>query len=89
MESGRVSMSGNYYDNAIIFLGKPVIAKKTETTSDGLTDTRYSLGFDRGKIGKLIVQNIAIAIKGDAADIDEAIKLIDWQKLYDLIDKNN
>jgi hypothetical protein len=89
MESGRVSMSGNYYDNAIIFLGKPVIAKKTETTSDGLTATRYSIGFDRAKIGKFIVQNIAITINGDSADIDEAIKLIDWQKLYDVIDKNN
>jgi hypothetical protein len=87
MDGGSVSLKGDYYDNAIVFLGKPVIAKKTETTSDGLTATRYELAFDRAKIGKMEVQNIAVTFKGDSADIDEAIKLINWQKLSDLIAK--
>ncbi|RWY54067.1 hypothetical protein [Mucilaginibacter gilvus] len=89
MDGGRVSLSGNYYDNAIVFLGKPLTSKKTRTTDDNLTDTRYDIGFDKTKMGKLIVQNVVVTFKGDSADIDEAIKLIDWQKLYALIDKNN
>lgn len=87
MESGRVSLSGNYYDNALVFLGKPVISKKTRTTSDNLTDTRYGIGFDIKKLSKMLVQNIVVTFQGDSADIDEAIKLIDWQKLNDLIEK--
>lgn len=87
MDGGSVSLHGEYYDSAIVYLGKPVIAKKTENTSDGLTDTRYQMAFDRAKISKLSVQNIAVTFKGDSADIDEAIKLIDWQKLSDLIEK--
>jgi len=87
MDGGRVSMSGNYYDNAVVFLGKPVSSKTTSTGSDGLTTSRYAIGFDKTRIGKLIVQNIVVTFKGDSADIDEAIKLIDWQKLSDLIER--
>jgi hypothetical protein len=87
MDGGSVSLHGNYYDNAIVFLGKPVVGKETETTSDGLTTTRYAIGYDRTKISKMAVQNIVITFKGDSADIDEAIKLINWQKLSDLIAK--
>ena len=87
MESGRVSMSGNYYDNALVFLGKPATAKKTVTTDDGITADSYGIAFDKARIGKLVVQNIVVKFKGDSADIDEAIKLIDWQKLSSLIGK--
>ncbi|WP_295794777.1 hypothetical protein [Mucilaginibacter sp.] len=87
MDGGSVSLHGNYYDDAIVFLGKPVVAKKTENTSDGLNTTRYEIAFDRTKIGRLAVQNVVITFKGDSADIDEAIKLINWQKLSDLIAK--
>lgn len=87
MDGGRVSMSGNYYDNAVVFLGKPVSSKTTSTGSDGLTTTRYAIGFDKTRISKLVVQNVVVTFKGDSADIDEAIKLIDWQKLSDLIER--
>lgn len=87
MESGRASMSANYYDNALVFLGKPVSYKHTETTSDGLTDDEYAIAFDRKRISQLEVQNITVQFKGDSADIDAAIKLIDWQKLSSLIEK--
>jgi len=87
MDGGTASLHGDYYDTALVYLGQPVVAKKTETTSDGITDTRYELAFDRTKISRLSVQNIAVTFKGDSADIDEAIKLINWQKLSDLIAK--
>jgi len=87
MDGGHVSMSGNYYDNAVVFLGKPVSSKTTATGGDGLTTIRYAIGFDKARIGKLVVQNIVVTFKGDSADIDEAIKLIDWQKLSDLIER--
>ncbi|ASU36391.1 hypothetical protein [Mucilaginibacter xinganensis] len=87
MDGGSVSLHGDYYDTALVFLGKPVVAKSTENTNDGLTDTRYELAFNRTKIGRLVVQNIAVQFKGDSADIDEAIKMIDWQKLSDLIER--
>ena len=87
MDGGSVSLHGNYYDDAIVFLGQPVVGKKTETTSDGLTTTRYEIAFDRAKISRMAVQNIVLTFIGDSADIDEAVKLINWQKLSDLIEK--
>ncbi|MEO6631109.1 MAG: hypothetical protein ABIN13_05280 [Mucilaginibacter sp.] len=87
MDGGTASLHGDYYDNAVVFLGKPVVAQKTETYSDGLNTTRYQIAFDRTKIGGMAVQNIVVTFKGDSADIDEVIKLINWQKLSDLIAK--
>jgi hypothetical protein len=87
MDGDQVSLSGQYYDSAVVFLGKPVTVKKTRTTDDGLIDTRYAIGFDKTRIGKLVVQNIVVTFKGDSDDIDEAIKLIDWKKLSDMIQK--
>ena len=87
MESGSVSLSANYYDSALVFLGKPATAKTTTHTSDGLTEDGYGIAFDNKKIGSLVVQNIMVQFKGDSADIDEAVKLIDWQKLSSLIEK--
>ncbi|MEO6849872.1 MAG: hypothetical protein ABI203_08170, partial [Mucilaginibacter sp.] len=72
---------------ALVFLGKPVNYKKTVTTSDGLTADGYSMAYDSRRISRMEVQNIAVEFKGDSADIDEAIKLIDWQKLSSLIEK--
>lgn len=87
MSEGAADMHANYYDEALIFLGKPVAGKTPDNWSDGLSGMRYKIGFDHAKIGKTVVQNVAITIKGDAADIDAAIALIDWQKLYALINK--
>ena len=87
MSDGRIDMSGDYYDNATVFLGKPVVNTATVNNDNGLTTTRYAIGFDGAKRSRLIVQNIVVTFKGDSADIDEAIKLIDWKKLYDLVAK--
>ena len=87
MADGAPDMHANYYDEAVIFLGKPVVSKTPDSWSDGLSGMRYKIAFDRSKIGKLVVQNYAITIKGDTADIDAAVALIDWQKLYALISK--
>lgn len=87
MDGSRVTMSGDYYDRALIVLGKPVTKKTEEKTSDGLTTVTYVAGFDKSKIGKPITQNIVVEIKGDADDIKAAVKLIDWKKLSDMIAK--
>ena len=91
MKDGHPDMSPGreaYMDNALIFLGKPVTSKKEdEYDNDGQTRYHYTIGFDKTKIGKAVVQNIVVSIKGDAADIDAVIALIDWQKLYALIAK--
>ncbi len=87
MLSGKVDMTGDYYDDAVIILGKPVIKKALEQRPDGLMEADYSTGFDRSKINHYTTQNIAITIHGDAADINVAMKLIDWKKLYSLIAK--
>jgi len=81
------NMSADYYDRAIIFLGKPLLKKETTKWHDGLDGISYYIDFDKSKIGKLITQNIVVQIIGDSADIDAAIKLIDWQKLNDMIEK--
>jgi|SRR6185503_14565721 len=87
MQSGKVDMTGDYYDNALIILGKPVIKKTPVQRTDGLMETDYSTGFDRSKINRYTTQNIIITIHGDAADINVAMKLIDWKRLYSLIAK--
>ncbi len=87
LDGGRASMSGDYYDRALIVLGKPGTKKGAEKTSDGLTTVTYAVGFDKSKIGKLATQNIIIELKGDAEDIKELIKLIDWQKLSAMLGK--
>ena len=85
--SGQPDTHANYYDGAIIFLGKPVVSKSPEDRSDGTKEMNYKIGFDHTKIGKPITQNIVVTIKGDSADIDAAIALIDWNKLYSMINK--
>ncbi len=89
MSDGRPDMSPGdaYYDNAIIFLGKPVAGQTADDRHDGQVRTRYAIAFDKSKIGVPVTQNIVVQIKGDAADINAAIKLIDWKKLYYLIGK--
>jgi hypothetical protein len=87
LSSGRADMSGDYYDNAVIILGKPVVFRKNEHTDDGLSDTRYTPGFDHSKIGTTTTQNIIITIKGDSDDIDAIVGMIDWVKLNNLIGK--
>ena len=87
LESGRPDLKGDYYDNAVIFLGKPVASKNPDDRSDGLSGMEYTIAFDEGKTSKTLTQNIVVTFKGDAADIDEAIRLIDWNKLYALLDK--
>jgi hypothetical protein len=90
MSGGRPDLSpgDSYYDDAVVFLGKPVTTKTPVNRSDGLMRTTYGIGFDKSKIGSPVVQNIEVDFKGDAEDIRAAIKLIDWQKLYALIAKN-
>lgn len=89
MSNGRPDMSPGdaYYDNAIIFLGKPVSGQTAYDRHDGQVRTRYAIAFDKSKIGVPVTQNIVVQIKGDAADIEAAIKLIDWKNLYYLIGK--
>ncbi len=87
MEDGRPSMHADYYDRALIVLGKPATKKAPEKTSDGLTTVRYVPTFDKAKIGKLVTQNITVEIKGDANDIRALVQLIDWKKLADLLEK--
>jgi hypothetical protein len=90
MADGRPDLSpgDGYYDDAVVFLGKPVNTKTPVNRSDGLTRTAYGIGFDKSKIGSPVVQNIVVDFKGDADDIRAVIKLMDWQKLYALIAKN-
>lgn len=87
MSSGRPDMAGNYYDNAVVFLGKAVAKKTPDERSDGISGAVYAIGFDKSKLDKVITQNIVVTITGDAADIEAIIKLIDWQKLYNAIGK--
>ena len=89
MSDGRPDMSPGdaYYDNAIIFLGKPVAGQEADDRHDGQVRTKYAIGFDKSKIGVPITQNIVVRIKGDAPDIEAVIKLIDWKNLYYLIEK--
>ncbi len=90
MQDGHVNLSpggDGYYDNALVFMGKPVAFKQNQSYSDGYTHTSYGVGFDKTKIGTLIVQNIVITFKGDAEDIKDVIKQIDWQKLNALLAK--
>ena len=87
MSGGRPDMAGNYYDNAVIFLGKPIAKKEQDERSDGINGTIYYIGFDNSKISKLVTQNIIVQITGDSGDIDAIVKLIDWQKLYNAIGK--
>lgn len=87
MLSGKVDMTADYYDEALIILGKPVIKRALEQRPDGLMEADYSTSFDRWKINRYTTQNIAIIIHGDAADINVAMKLIDWKRLYSLIAK--
>jgi len=84
-DTKQPDLHGDYYDRAIIFLGKAVATKTADSWSDGLSGTRYTIGFDKGKIGKTITQNIVVTITGDSADIDAAIALIDWKALAALI----
>ena len=86
LDGSRPSMKGDYYDNAIIVLGKPVTRKATAKTNDGLTTSRYVVGFDKSKIGRLATQNVVVQIKGDADDIKAYINSIDWQKLYGMLE---
>jgi len=83
----QADLHGDYYDRAIIFLGKAPATKKADDWSDGLSGTRYTVGFDHAKIGKTITQNIVVTITGDSADIEAAIALIDWKALAALISK--
>jgi len=89
MSGSRPDMSpgDGYYDDAVVFLGKPVTTKTNDNRNDGRTHTVYGIGFDKSKIGSPVVQNIEVDFKGDAEDIRAAVKLIDWQKLYVLIAK--
>jgi hypothetical protein len=87
MAAGKVDMTADYYDNALIILGRPAIKRAVEERADGLTEIDYSVGFDRAKTGRLATQNIVVSIHGDAADINQAIKRIDWKKLYYLLGK--
>jgi hypothetical protein len=89
MNGGSPSLSPGegYYDHAIIFIGKPVVSKTIQQSSDGNIVGMYGIGFDKTRIGVPIVQNIVVEFKGDADDIKEAIKMIDWQKLNSLISK--
>lgn len=87
MSSGAADMHADYYDAALIFLGKPVAEKTPEDRDDGLSGAHYKIGFDRAAIGKPVTQNIVVTIRGDSADIDAAIALIDWKQLYALIGK--
>jgi hypothetical protein len=82
-----LSPGDGYYDDAVVFMGKPVTTKTADNRSDGLIRTVFGIGFDKTKIGSPVVQNIEVDFKGDAEDIRAAIKLIDWQKLYALIAK--
>jgi hypothetical protein len=85
--NGKADINGDYYDSAIVFLGKPAVKKKADQLSDGLSRASYYVGFDKAKANQMITQNIVVTLKGDAADINAAIKLIDWQKLYGLLSK--
>ena len=88
MDGSRPDMAGdNYYDNAVVFLGKPVSGQYQDDRHDGQTRVRYAIGFDKTKINSLIVQNIVVKFSGDAEDIKAAIKLMDWEKLSALIAK--
>ena len=89
MSGSRPDMSpgDGYYDDAVVFLGKPVTTKTDDNRHDGRTHTVYGIGFDKSKIGSPVVQNIEVDFKGDADDIRAVVKLIDWQKLYALIAK--
>ena len=82
-----LSPGDGYYDDAVVFLGKPVTTKTNDNRNDGRIHTAYGIGFDKTKIGSPVVQNIVVDFKGDAEDIRAAIKLINWQKLYALIAK--
>ncbi|MBC7587360.1 MAG: hypothetical protein H7178_03290 [Chitinophagaceae bacterium] len=83
----QADMHGNYYDNALIVLGKPIVKKAEKMYDYGLKNNAYAIAFDNKQIGKLINQNIMIRITGDAADIDAVIKLIDWKKLESMVAK--
>jgi hypothetical protein len=89
MSDGRPDMSpgDGYYDGAIIFLGKPVAGQVADDRHDGQARTKYAIAFDKSKIGVPVTQNIVVQIKGDAADVNGAIKLIDWKSLYYLTEK--
>jgi hypothetical protein len=87
MAGGKIDMTADYYDTALIFLGKPVVKKPVPQQMPGLVQTGYSAGFDRSQIGHMTIQNMIISIHGDAADINVAIRMIDWKKLYYLVDK--
>ncbi len=83
----QADMHGNYYDNAFIVLGKPIIKKAEKQYDYGLKSNSYAIAFDNKQIGKLINQNIMIRITGDAADIAAVIKMIDWKKLDSMVSK--
>jgi hypothetical protein len=85
--AGQPDMHANYYDSAIIVLGKPLVRTKHETGADGMATDRFIEAFDKTRMGALVTQNITVALKGDAKDIQAAIALINWQKLYALLDK--
>jgi len=87
MVAGRIDMTADYYDNALIILGKPPARRSVEQRSGGLAEMDCGAGFDQSKTGRLETQNIVVSIHGDAADISAAIKLIDWQKLCYLLGK--
>ena len=89
MNDGRPDMApgDNYYDNAIVFLGKPVSSQEADDRHDGQVRTRYAIGFDHTKIGIPFTQNIVVLIKGDAADINAIVSQIDWKALNGLIEK--
>ncbi len=88
-ESGTktVDMHGDYYDNALIFLGQPVAKKENDDRHDGITRTVYNVGLDKTKLSKPLMQNIIVQITGNSDDIDAVIKAIDWKALNDMIGK--
>jgi hypothetical protein len=89
MTDGRpdTSPGDGYYDDALIFIGKPVSGQWYDDRHDGQVRTKYSIAFDKTKTGVPVTQNIVIQLKGDAADISTAIREIDWKALYALIGK--
>jgi len=87
MAGGKADMTADYYDTALIILGKPVVKRPVAQQAQGRVQTGYSTGFDRSKIGQMTIQNMVISIHGDAADINVAIRMMDWKKLYYLVDK--
>jgi len=87
MKNGKLDMNADYYDNALVILGGRVVKKSVLRLAGGITEASYGQDFDWSKTGKMTAQNIVVSVRGNAADIKVALKLIDWKKLYRLIGK--